>query len=124
MSDEMADGIDSILRENRVFDPPKDVGERLGGAWIADMEAYRTRWQESIDDPEAFWDREAKQHLHWFDPYHTVLEWDCTDAKWFLGMTNACHTCVDRQVEDGHGATSPSSGRANRSGTRVPRSSG
>ena len=36
MSDEMADGIDSILRENRVFDPPKDVGVRLGGAWIAD----------------------------------------------------------------------------------------
>ena len=97
-------GIDSVLHENRVFPPPTDVAERLGGAWIPDMAAYQAAWKRSVEEPEAFWDEQATEHLHWFKPYDRVLEWDCPDAKWFVGgETNACHTCVDRQVEQGHG---------------------
>ncbi|MBC02331.1 MAG: acetate--CoA ligase [Phycisphaerae bacterium] len=104
MSDENPGGIDSVLREDRLFDPPSDVADRLGGAWIPDMESYRDAWTRSVADPESFWDEQAKEHLHWFTPYDRVLEWECPDARWFVGgRTNACHTCVDRQVEDGHG---------------------
>ena len=66
-------GIDSVLHENRVFDPPADVAERLGGAWIPDMESYRAMWERSVREPEAFWDEQAKEHLHWFKPYDRVL---------------------------------------------------
>ena len=104
MSDEQTGGIDSIQTENRIFNPPEAAAERLGGAWIADMESYQANWTRSVEDPEAFWDEQARDHLHWFQPYDRVLEWECPDARWFSGgRTNACHTCVDRQVDDGHG---------------------
>ncbi len=104
MTDSDTGGIDSVLHENRVFDPPAGVAERLGGAWIPDMDTYRAMWERSVREPEAFWDEQAKEHLHWFKPYDRVLEWNCPDAQWFIGgETNACHTCVDRQVENGHG---------------------
>ena len=104
MSDEQSGGIDSVLNENRVFNPPEGAAARLGGAWIADMEEYRSMWTRSVEDPETFWGAQAEEHLHWFQPYDRVLEWASPDARWFTGgRTNACHNCVDRQVENGHG---------------------
>ncbi|MDQ4117652.1 MAG: acetate--CoA ligase [Actinomycetota bacterium] len=53
---------------------------------------------------EEFWDQQAKERISWFEPYHTVLEWNQPYAKWFLGGTlNACYNCVDRHVEAGSG---------------------
>ena len=104
MSDENHAGIDSVLKEDRVFEPSAEVAQRLGGAWIPDMKSYQEAWSRSIEDPETFWGTEAEEHLHWFKPFDKVLEWNCPDARWFVGgETNACHTCVDRQVEEGHG---------------------
>ncbi len=97
-------GIASILHENRVFAPPADAAARLGGAWIESMEAYHALHRRSIEDPEGFWGEAAREHLHWFKPFSKVLEWNCPDAKWFVGgTTNACFNCVDRQVEQGFG---------------------
>jgi acetyl-CoA synthetase len=96
-------GIESVLQENRVFDPPRGFSEDIGGAWIPSMDDYQAMWQRSVDDPEAFWD-EAAQEFHWFKPYDKVLEWNCPDARWFTnGTTNACYNSVDRQVDQGHG---------------------
>ena len=96
-------GIESVLQENRVFDPPHGFSEAIGGAWIPSMDDYQAMWQRSVDDPEAFWD-EAAREFHWFKPYDKVLEWNCPDARWFTnGTTNACYNSVDRQVDQGHG---------------------
>ncbi len=104
MSDERSGGIDSVLHESRVFEPPADAAKRLGGAWIPDLETYSSLWRRSVEDPEAFWDEQAREHLPWFKTYERVLDWNCPDARWFTGgKTNACHACVDRQVESGHG---------------------
>ncbi len=104
MSDEQNDAIQSILKENRVFEPPSDASERMGGAWIGSMDDYEKTWRQSVDDPDRFWGEQAKEHLHWFRPFDRVLSWNPPDASWFEGgLTNACHTCVDRQVEQGHG---------------------
>ena len=73
-------GIESVLQENRVFDPPRGFSEDIGGAWIPSMDDYRAMWQRSIDDPESFWD-EAAREFHWFKPYDKVLEWNCPDAR-------------------------------------------
>jgi len=95
--------IESILREQRVFPPPEDFDERIGGAYIKSMEQYQRLYQQSIEDPAAFWSEAAKQ-LDWFEPWSQVLEWKLPDAKWFIGgKTNLCHNCVDRQVNNGHG---------------------
>ena len=50
--------------------------------------AHRRRptiYAEAEADPEAFWAKQAGDLLDWFEPWHTVLEWDLPFAKWFLG---------------------------------------
>ena len=95
--------IESILQEDRIFDPPTGFAESVGGAWIESMDDYREQWQRSIDDPEGFWG-EAAASFHWSTPFEKVLEWECPDARWFTGgTTNLCDNCVDKQVRDGHG---------------------
>jgi len=100
-----AAGIESVLHENRIFNPPADFDERIGGAYISSMEQYREMYRRSIDDPEGFWG-EAAAELDWFEPWTPgkVVEWNPPDAKWFVGgKTNICHNCIDRQIKSGHG---------------------
>ncbi len=87
--------IESHLVENRVFPPPSEFAAR---ARIGSMEEYRRLYDESIADPDAFWAREAAE-LSWRAPWHTVLEWNCPDAKWFTGgKLNIAENCVDRHL--------------------------
>jgi acetyl-CoA synthetase len=95
--------IESVLTEKRIFNPPADFDQTIGGAHIKSMEQYRAMHQRSLDDPEGFWGEIAKE-LDWFSPWKNVLEWNCPDTKWFVGgTTNLCHNCVDRQVKAGLG---------------------
>ncbi len=94
-------GIESILKEKRVFKPAATFSKH---AHIQSMAQYKAMWQESIDNPSKFWG-EAAKGLDWFAPFKQVLEWNLPDARWFIGgKTNICHNCVDRQVEAGLGA--------------------
>ena len=96
-------GIESVLREDRVFPPPAGFSESVGGAWIASMADYESRYRRSIDDPESFWGEAAREY-RWMKPFTTVLEWNCPDARWFAdGTLNLCDNCVDRHVDEGHG---------------------
>ncbi|MBC3871192.1 propionate--CoA ligase [Undibacterium oligocarboniphilum] len=58
---------------------------------------YADFYQESIRQPEKFWDREA-QLIDWHRPYQQVLDTSCPPfARWFVGgETNLCHNAVDR----------------------------
>ncbi len=92
-----------MLHENRVFTPPADFSKRASGALVRSMAAYRRTWKRSIEDPEGYWGEVAAQ-FDWFKPWDRVLEWNCPDARWFVGgKTNICHNCVDRQVLQGFG---------------------
>ena len=95
--------IESVLHEDRVFEPPADLASRVGPLHIASMAQYRKLWKRSIQDPEGFWG-EAAAEFDWFTPWSRVLEWNCPDARWFVGArTNVCHNCLDRQVLRGRG---------------------
>ena len=100
MSDQV--DIQSVLSEDRVFDPPVDFGKELGGAWFGSMESYRELHRTSVEDPAGFWDSVASE-LHWDTPWDTVMEWNLPDAKVVGGRLNACYNCVDRHVDEGHG---------------------
>ncbi len=106
MSQTQAAGtFESVLTEKRVFDPPSDFAARIGGggAYIKSMEQYRSMHDRSVQDPEGFWSEVARE-LDWFTPWSKTLEWNCPDAKWFVGgTTNICHNCIDRQVNAGFG---------------------
>ena len=56
-------------------------------------------YKNSIDNPQAFWDNEAKL-IDWKEPYKQVLDYSNPPfAKWFVGgKTNLCHNAVDRWV--------------------------
>jgi len=95
--------IESVLHEQRRFEPPADLAERLGPLHVESMDAWRAMHERSIAEPEAFW-AEVAAELDWFEPWTSVLEWSLPDAKWFVGgKTNVCHNCVDRLVADGRG---------------------
>ncbi len=86
------DKIDSFQRAERVIHP---TAETKAGAHIQD---YETEYRQSIQDPEAFWSRVAKE-LDWFTPWKQVLEWNYPWAKWFVGATcNISYNCLDRHV--------------------------
>ena len=93
--DMQATNIDSILQEQRKFEPPPEFAKR---AHIKSLEEYERLYQESIDDPDKFWSRIASE-LHWFKKWDKVLEWNCPWAKWFVGgEINLSYNCLDRHV--------------------------
>jgi hypothetical protein len=62
--------IDSVLQEQRKFPPPADFAER---AHIKSLEEYERIYKESVEEPEKFWGRVARE-LYWFKPWDRVLE--------------------------------------------------
>jgi acetyl-CoA synthetase len=87
--------IESVLKEDRVFEPLKDFSAK---AHIKNMQEYETLYQQALEDPEGFWAGMAKE-LDWFKPWEKVLEWNPPFAKWFVGgRTNIAHNCLDRHL--------------------------
>ena len=89
--------ITSVLKETRLFPPPAGFADK---AHVGEAERDRlAAWAEK--DPEGFWAEQAKT-LHWFEPWHTVLDWSgAPHAKWFVGgQLNASTNCLDRHLKD------------------------
>jgi acetyl-CoA synthetase len=92
----MSNTIESHLVEDRVFKPAKEFSSK---ARISSLAQYKKLWQESVDKPQVFWAREAKE-LSWRQPWSKVLDWKAPDAKWFVdGKLNVCENCVDRHAK-------------------------
>ena len=90
--------IDSILQENRTFDPPASFRD---AAYIRSAAEYERLYKQAAENPEEFWAGIAKE-LHWFKPWTKVLEWDAPWAKWFVGaQTNISYNCLDSHVLGG-----------------------
>jgi len=91
----MQSNIESHLVEKRVFKPAKDFAKK---ARIKSLEHYRRMYRESINRPEKFWAREAKE-LVWQKPWKTVLKWKAPFAQWFVGgKLNVSENCLDRHL--------------------------
>ena len=89
--------IESVLQEQRLFEPPAALA---ASAAIGSMEAYRALVAKADADPDRFWGDLAREQLHWFEPFHTVLDWSQPPfAKWFEGgTTNLSFNCLDRHL--------------------------
>ena len=90
--------IESVLQEQRVFEPPASFSAK---ASMSSIEAYRAMADAAKADPDSFWGDAARRELHWFEPFHTVLDWsDAPFARWFEGgTTNLSFNCLDRHLE-------------------------
>ena len=89
--------ISDFASEDRLFPPPPAF---QAAALAGDDSLYR----EADADFEAFWARQARELLTWSSDFHTTLEWDLPDAKWFVGgKLNVSDNCLDRHVAAGRG---------------------
>ena len=88
--------ITSVSREVRVFRPSAEFQRQAN---LGSYSAYKRLYAESVNSPERFWDRQAKEHLIWRKPYKKVLKWDDPHAKWFVGgKLNVAENCLDRHL--------------------------
>ncbi|WP_437621447.1 acetate--CoA ligase [Sorangium sp. So ce1151] len=89
------DAITSLLKETRRFEPPAEFSRR---ARVGAPEAYEALYRESVEQPDAFWRREAGD-LVLRTPWTTTSDWTLPHAKWFLGATlNVTESCLDRHL--------------------------
>lgn len=65
-------------------------------------EKYEKLYQESIQDPEKFWEKQAER-LHWFEKWNRVKNTSFespVSIKWFEGgKLNVSYNCIDRHLE-------------------------
>ena len=92
-----APAIEDYYHEERVFEPPPEFAAH---AVVSDEALY----EEAAGDYEAFWARQARELLDWSQDFHTTLEWNLPDVRWFVGgQLNITHNCLDRHVAAGQG---------------------
>ncbi len=96
--------ITSMMKEERIFYPPKELSEK---AHIKSMKEYERLYQESIENPDKFWGRLAEENLSWFKKWDKVLEYDFSKIgevegpylQWFKGgKLNVSYNCIDRHL--------------------------
>jgi acetyl-CoA synthetase len=89
--------IENVLREERSFPPPEGFRAR---ARLNNEVTYHRMYRESIDDPEGFFGRVARE-LPWRKPWSRVLDWSGAPvARWFVGgELNASEVCLDQHLE-------------------------
>ena len=70
---------------------------------INSPEEYKRIYNESINDPETFWNKLAKENFKWIKHWKSVLNWDFNkpEIRWFEGsQLNITENCLDRHLED------------------------
>ena len=68
---------------------------------IESLEEYYQNYQESIDNPESFWEHKASS-FQWMSKWTKVLNWefDTPKVEWFVGgKLNITENCLDRHLE-------------------------
>jgi len=85
------------MSEQQIFEIPASTKAK---AWI-DNNTYLKMYQESVDDPKAFWDKQAER-LDWFKKWDNTLDWDYNKGhiRWYEGgKLNVSYNCLDRHLE-------------------------
>lgn len=69
---------------------------------ITSFDHYKSVYAESVNDPEAFWAKEAET-FNWHKKWGKTLEWDFDgpNVKWFQGgKMNITENCLDRHLAE------------------------
>ena len=89
--------IESVLVENRVFEPSKEV---VDAARVSGMAGYHALCAEAEKDFNGFWARLARENLVWNKAFtQTLDESNAPFYKWFDdGELNASANCLDKHM--------------------------
>jgi acetyl-CoA synthetase len=89
----LTQAIETMFLEERRYPPPE--------AFAAQANAKPGIYDEGF---EAFWEREGRERVTWFEPFSELLQWSPPYAKWYLGgKLNIAYNCLDRHLEKGLG---------------------
>ena len=86
------------MSESKVY----PVKPEIAASAHIDLEAYKTLYQQSINDPERFWAEQAEQFLLWSKRWDSVMNCDYLTGhiRWFEGgELNVSVNCLDRHLE-------------------------
>ena len=64
-------------------------------------EKFHKLYRQSIDDPDEFWAEQAKELIHWHQPWKSVRsgQFELAESKWFVGAKlNVAYNCIDRHL--------------------------
>ncbi|MFI3179464.1 MAG: acetyl-coenzyme A synthetase N-terminal domain-containing protein, partial [Methylococcaceae bacterium] len=69
------------MSDNKIY----DVLQKNAASSHSNIESYRSMYQDSIDNPEAFWAEQAKLFLDWIEPWDAVMNYDYQTGhiRWF-----------------------------------------
>ena len=83
--------IESVLKENRVFEPSEDFKAHAN---VSGMEGYNALCEKANQDYEGFWGELAQELITWKKPFTQVLdESRAPFYKWFAdGVLNISYT--------------------------------
>jgi len=85
----------------QLFPVPPKVREK---SFIKSKEEYEKMYKESIENPEAFWAKQAER-LDWFKKWDKVMDYSFKDdvyVKFFEGgKINVSYNCLDRHIKNG-----------------------
>ncbi|MCF6228644.1 MAG: acetate--CoA ligase [Planctomycetes bacterium] len=85
-------------KEHQYFEPPAEFKEK---AHIKSNEEYADLYRQSIEDPDAFWSKMAREELTWFKKWDGTAQYKFTDSgvSWFKGgKLNVSYNCIDRHL--------------------------
>lgn len=91
------ENIDSILQEDRLFEPS---AEFKSNAKLNNSETLAAMRRQAEEDYEGFWAKLAQDELDWHKPFTTTLdETNAPHYQWFNdGLINVSHNCLDRHL--------------------------
>ena len=97
----MANSIESVMVETRVFPPPQSFVQQAN---VSGQAAYQALLDEADRDPNAFWGRMAREQLQWTKPFTKVLdESRAPFFEWFGdGELNVSANCLDVNLKNGN----------------------
>ena len=76
--------------------PPKN----LANPYIKSLDEYKEIYQESIENPQLFFRKQALENLNWIEPFENVHNNQFIDSKWFEGgKINVSYNCIDRHLK-------------------------
>jgi acetyl-CoA synthetase len=68
---------------------------------IKDFDEYKQLYDESINNPQGFFKKIAKENLSWIKDFNEVHNNEFAESKWFYdGKINVSENCIDRHLEN------------------------
>ena len=86
------------MAKETIYEPSKEI---ISNAVIS-KEEFEKLYQQSINNPEQFWEHQARNYLSWEQEWKSVKDSDLVkgEISWFKGAKlNASVNCIDRHLE-------------------------